>query len=394
MDDIRLAIVYQLTRHAVSKKAVIIVTGCPMGSPWPRITHPPPMNPVTAGVQPEVSVGLFKVVVGAIAVILRYMQPRKIVDAGDAFRQELRRDPDVLTADFTNGHIVKFEVGREVRVEIHGDHHPLGRPVNEVRAFLPSNLALAVQNIPVVRILAVRDPLLNRLIPDGALIVVFPIRGVLADRCPLQTIGRDEKAVSQVHEILARLVALIMIQRQRDVLAGVKLHDVCGFVLVKGDAFLAQRLFPMQRGGRLGVAQHPLVVHLFKIPDVPQLELPVIRIVQRRDNESPMAEVPLGGIAFPRQFHRIDNRLLWPIRFGKDALHPFKVIKDEIIEKQLLLRADVKEGDIVIRRYVGIPFVDRSLPRHDVLCLPLKIKRFRQTFPFGAICHQLLLPML
>ena len=166
MEDIRLAVVHQLSRHAVREKAVIVVTGRPMCRPRTGIAYPPPMNPVTAGVQPEVGVGLFPVVVGGIAVILQYVPPRKIVDAGDTLRNELRRDPDVLTADLANGHIVKFEIGREVGIEIHGEHYPLGRPVNEVRTFLPPDLALAVQNIPVVRILAVGDPLLNRLIPE------------------------------------------------------------------------------------------------------------------------------------------------------------------------------------------------------------------------------------
>ena len=165
-------------------------------------------------------------------------------------------------------------------------------------------------------------------------------------------------------------------------------------MLVKRNALLAQRFFPMQRVGRLGVAQHPLVVRLLKIPDVPHLELPVIRIVQRRDNESPMFEVPFGGIALPRRFHGIDNRLLRPVRFGKDALHPVKAIKDEIVEKQLLFRPDVEEGDIVVRRYVRIQRVDRSPPRYDVLHLPLKIECLRRVFPFRSIRHQLLLSML
>ena len=67
-----------------------------------------------------------------------------------------------------------------------------------------------------------------------------------------------------------------------------------------------------------------------------------------------MAEAPLGGIAFPRHFHRLDDRLFRSIRFGKDALHSFKAIKDEIIEKQLLFRLDVKEENLIIRRNVGI----------------------------------------
>ena len=51
--------------------------------------------------------------------------------------------------------------------------------------------------------------------------MVFPETRLLADRGPLQTVGRDEKAPVQVHEKLSRRVAPVMIQRQRDVLAGV-----------------------------------------------------------------------------------------------------------------------------------------------------------------------------
>ena len=123
---------------------------------------------------------------------------------------------------------MKFKVGREVRLPIHGKHHLFRRPIHVIGALLPSNLALAVQHIPVVRILAVRDPPLNGLVPDGALVVVMLVGRVLVDRRPLQTVGGNAKYgflfrppahITRIvaHEEFAFLLALIVIQRQRDV---------------------------------------------------------------------------------------------------------------------------------------------------------------------------------
>ncbi len=47
------------------------------------------------------------------------------------------------------------------------------------------------------------------------------------------------------------------------------------------------------------------------------------------------------------------------------------MIKDEIVQEQLLFCTDVKEGNFVVRRYVRIQDINRSLSSHDVFYLTL-----------------------
>ena len=117
-----------------------------------------------------------------------------------------------------------------------------------------------MQHVPVVRILAVSDPLLNGLVPDGALVVVMLVGRVFVDCVPLQTVGGYAKYgflfgspahIPRIvnHEEFAFLVALVVIKRQPDMVTRVVQDDVRGFVILERNALFAERLFPMQGVG-------------------------------------------------------------------------------------------------------------------------------------------------
>ena len=75
---------------------------------------------------------------------------------------------------------------------VYGENHLFRRPLDKVSALLPADLALAVEEVPVVRVLAVGDPLFDGFVLDDALEVMVAIGRVGVDLGPLQAVGRGE----------------------------------------------------------------------------------------------------------------------------------------------------------------------------------------------------------
>ena len=282
VQDVGLAVVDELSGYRNRSKAVIYAA-------WPAVVHPRlgPADPlptltVAADVQAQVGVG----VVAPIAILAHH--PQRV-------GHKLTRDADVQTAYLAHRHLVEFEVGRQVGLPVHRKNHLFGRPVKEISAFLPADLALAVQKVPVMGVLAVGDPLLDRLVPDDALEVMVAVRRILVDGRPAQAVGRGNHrghvvlalrtgAVVGVveHQVFAVGVALVVVSHQPDVMAGILQHDVGRFVSLVGQAAFAQRLFPVQAVGGLGIAEHHAGVAVGVTAErlrVPEFELVLVGVV-------------------------------------------------------------------------------------------------------------------
>ena len=108
----------------------------------------------------------------------------------ERFGQKLAGNADIESPDLTHRHIVHFQVGRQVCVPVGGERHFFGRPVDEVAALLTANLPLAVEEILMMRVLAESDPAPDALVPRDLLLMVMGKAARLADRVPVQPVGR------------------------------------------------------------------------------------------------------------------------------------------------------------------------------------------------------------
>src|ERR1051325_818306 len=82
---------------------------------------------------------------------------------------------DLQPANFPNRSLVELPVRPDGRIPIRREHNLFGRPVKEIRARLPSQLPHPRTVMPMVRVLAVRDPSLNRLVPNNSRLMLVAL---------------------------------------------------------------------------------------------------------------------------------------------------------------------------------------------------------------------------
>ena len=158
------------------------------------------------------------------------------------------------------------------------------------------------------------------------------------------------------------------------------MDDVRRLVSLVGDARLPQRTLPREGIRRFGIAEHlACAVRIARERlRVPHLELAVIGVIERRGNE----RIERG--LFPGQAAVLQQQLGVLLRSDDHALDFVQVLQDEVVDEQLLFRADVQEGQFVVRREVRIGHrLVWPPPRERVFDLALQVQRFGRALLLG-----------
>ena len=158
------------------------------------------------------------------------------------------------------------------------------------------------------------------------------------------------------------------------------MDDVRRLVSLVGDARLPQWTLPREGIPRFGIAEH--LACAIRIAGerlrVPHLELAVIGVIERRGNE----RIERG--LFPGQAAVLQQQLGVLLRSDDYALDFVQVLQDEVVDEQLLFRADVQKGQFVVRREVRIGHRLVGPPaRERVFDLALQVQRFGRALLLG-----------
>ena len=172
---------YERPRRGEAGEPVILVARIAGIDPGTGAANAVPAPSVSAGVEAQAAESLVAPV-AAVALLPEWLC------------HELACYADIEPADLACRHVVHFEVGRQVGVPVGGERDILGRPVDEVGALLAANLTLAVEKVLVMGILAEADPAPDVLVPENLLFVVMRKCTLLADRMPVDSVGRGVNA--------------------------------------------------------------------------------------------------------------------------------------------------------------------------------------------------------
>src|SRR5581483_627459 len=100
---------------------------------------------------------------------------------------------------------MKFTVRIQRRIPVHGENDLLRRPMDEILARLPANLAASRSIMPVMRILAECHPLADTFVPKDPGLMLMPLLDIAADHLPSKPVCGLGNPRKRSQPLLARL---------------------------------------------------------------------------------------------------------------------------------------------------------------------------------------------